>query len=77
MLQKRKWHAMTSAPNGNIFVCGGEEETGEKLSTCERFDGKTWTFIQDLPTPVTSFCMVATKNELFAIGGREDSGVRK
>ena len=63
---------MTSTPSGNIFLCGGMEESGEKLSTCEHFDGKTWTFIQDLPTPLTSFCMVAAKNELFAIGGYDN-----
>ena len=65
----RYWHGMTST-NDMIFVCGGIDSFDSTISTCEKFENGSWTYIQSLPTILRSQCMVAIDNDtIISIGG--------
>ena len=74
MKKKRINHAMTTANNQTRYVCGGDDEFGTRLKSCEKFD-REWSFIKDLPIPLNSHCMIGTEDSIYAIGGYDGSGV--
>ena len=69
MKKERYWYSMTTANNQIPYVCGGEGP-GKDLKSCEKFDGK-WSLIRDLPTPLTSHCMIGTEDFVYVIGGSD------
>ena len=71
----RYYHAMTNA-NNHRYVCGGFDESGNKLKSCEKLNGE-WSFIKDLPTPLEDHCMIGTEDSIYAIGGYDRSTVSK
>ena len=73
MKKKRYWHAMTNA-NNLRYVCGGKDEYRTSLKSCEKLNGE-WSFIKDLPKPLSSPCMIGTEDSIYSIGGHGGSGV--
>ena len=69
MKKKRYKHAMTNA-NNQTFVCGGLDESGQRLKSCENLNGE-WSFIKDLPIPLSSHCMIGTDDSIYVIGGND------
>ena len=72
MKKIRYEHAMTTGNNQTRYVCGGYDESITELKSCEKMDGE-WSFIKDLPTPLTSHCMIGTEDSIYAIGGFDES----
>ena len=73
---KRYDHGMTST-NDMIFVCGGYDDSNERISSCEEFKNGKWNSIQQLPTLANGHCMVSINNEtIFSIGGDNGPEVR-
>ena len=74
MGEKRCFHGMTTT-NDTIFVCGGNSNSSK---TCEKFENGRWSYIQSLPTKLSSPCMLAINaTTIVTIGGYDDSGVSK
>jgi len=76
MKKIRYEHAMTTGNNQTRYVCGGYDESITELSSCEKMDGE-WSFIKDLPTPLTHHCMIGTEDSIYAIGGDDRSESNK
>ena len=76
MKKKRYEHAMTTANNQTRYVCGGYDESITELKSCEvkKMD-EDWSFIKDLPTPLTWHCMIGTEDSIYSIGGYDGSRV--
>ena len=73
-MKKKTWyHAMTNA-NNQTYVCGGEDESWTRSKSCEKLNGE-WSFIKDLPIPLSSPCMIGTDDSIYVIGGSGGSGV--
>ena len=73
MKKKRYGHAMTNA-NNQRYVCGGLDESYSRLRTCEKLD-KEWSFIKDIPRPLSGHCMIGTGDSIYLIGGYYGSEV--
>ena len=73
MKKKRIDHAMTIA-NNQTYVCGGNDESGTMLKSCEKLNGE-WSFIKDLPRPLDEHCMIGTEDSIYVIGGKGGSWV--
>ena len=67
MKKIRYEHAMTTGNNQTRYVCGGRDESG-RLKSCEKYDGE-WSFIKDLPIPLSQSCMIGTEDFIYVIGG--------
>ena len=57
--------------DGNIYACGGINETGSVLLSCERYNWKKskWEKIPNMKTPRRCFSLVSLPQGLLAIGG--------
>ena len=71
MKKKRYYHAMTNV-NNQTYVCGGWDEYNTDLKSCEKLNGE-WSFIKDLPTPLSEHCMIGTEDSIYVIGGWDKS----
>lgn len=57
--------------DGNIYACGGINESSVVLSSCERFNWKKskWEVISNMKTPRRCFTLVSLPHGILAIGG--------
>ncbi len=70
MFYGRTSHGMGTVGD-RLLVCGGREDTGNRLANCEVFDLRTntWTKIADMPIARSSFGLVSTATAVFVLGG--------
>ena len=61
---------------GLLYVIGGMDKDGNRLSTVQRYnpDANTWQQVVNLDSPRSSVCAVADGSFLYAIGGNSDAG---
>ena len=77
MKKERIGHAMTTRTDGSIMTCGGLDASGNRLNSCETFDGN-WEVVEPLPTPLYNHCLVSINpTTMVSIGGYGDLGVRE
>ena len=62
---------LTLGFDGNIYACGGINESGVVLASCERFNWhkSKWENIPNMKTPRRCFTLVSLPHGLMAIGG--------
>lgn len=71
----RKYHAACSC-DGRIFVVGGKDAAGQRLSSVESFDPREgiWKFERDLSCQRSSAGLAALNGKLFVAGGNAGGG---
>ena len=72
LLFGRFWHGI-AAIDDHLFVSGGkDDEDRPPLSTCELFDGESWTELPSLNISRDSHTMVGYMSSVYVFGGEDD-----